>query len=263
MLLFCFSNTAKNLGDFRKLTGISDEQRGLLLDVAANYLREHLPENMKLHMCIQSGGDAPNVVPAYARSWYYLRGQSRAQVSDAFRRLAAAARGAAMATGTRVKITRLAGIYERLENDTLADAVLANFQLFGPPRTTKEDLRLARGAGIAKPAFTTTVATTVDPQTRGSTDEDNVSWLAPLTAVHVVCLSRGTTSHHRQYAAQMVLPLAHRGMLRAAEVLAASTLDLCANYDLLRRVRAEFTKRLAGRRYDPLIPKGQKPPKAR
>jgi aminobenzoyl-glutamate utilization protein B len=235
----------------------------MLLDVAANYLREHLPENMKIHMCIQAGGDAPNVVPAYARSWYYVRGKDRPQVDEAVKRLVAAARGAAMATDTRVKVTRLAGLYDRLENDALSDLVLVNFQLFGPPRATEEDLRLARRAGIKKPAFDAAVSTTIDPQTRGSTDEDNVSWLAPLTAFHLACLSKGTTGHHREYAAQMALPFAHRGMLRAAEIFAASTLDLCADRAILRRVRAEFTKRRAGRRYDPLVPKGQKPPRAR
>lgn len=235
----------------------------LLLDVAANYLREHVPENVRIHMCIQSGGDAPNVVPAYARSWYYVRGKDRPQVDLAVTRLVAAARGAAMATGTRVKITRLAGVYDRLESDTASDLALANFQLFGPPRATKEDLRLARRAGIKKPAFDATIATTVEAQTRGSTDEDNVSWLAPLAAFHVACLAKGTTGHHREYAAQMTLPFAHRGMLRAAEIFAGSALDLCTDRALLKKARAEFTKRLAGRRYDPLIPKSQKPPKAR
>jgi len=218
---------------------------------------------VRIHMCIQSGGDAPNIVPAYARSWYYVRGKDRPQVEETVTRLAAAARGAAMATGTRVKATRLTGVYNRLENDTISDVALANFQLFGPPRATKEDLRLARRAGIRKPVFDAAIDATVDTQTLGSTEEDNVSWLAPLTSFHVACVAKGATFHHRELTAQMTLPFAHRGMLRAAEIFAGSAIDLGTDRGLLKKARAEFTRRLAGRRYDPLIPKGRKPPRAR
>ena len=71
----------------------------MLLDVAANYLREHVPDNVRIHMCILDGGDAPNVVPAYAKAWYYVRATDREQVEDVTERLKACARGAAMATG--------------------------------------------------------------------------------------------------------------------------------------------------------------------
>ena len=73
----------------------------MLLDVAANYLREHVPENVRIHMCIRDGGGAPNVVPGYAKSWYYVRAKDREQVDDVRGRLAACAKGAAMATCER------------------------------------------------------------------------------------------------------------------------------------------------------------------
>jgi aminobenzoyl-glutamate utilization protein B len=232
----------------------------MLLDVAANYLREHLPEHVRIHMCIRSGGDAPNVVPAYAKSWYYVRGKDRAEVEDVRKRLVAAARGAAMATGTRMKVTRLSGVYSRLENDAMADAVLENIKLLGTPRATVRDLALARKAGIRKPKFDRSITTREDQQGRGSTDEDNVSWLAPLASFHLVCISSNTTGHHREYAGQVALPFAHRGMLRAAEVLAASAIDLCTDKALLKKAKAEFRKRRGRFTYDPLVPKGQKPP---
>jgi aminobenzoyl-glutamate utilization protein B len=232
----------------------------MLLDVAANYLREHVPENVRIHMCILDGGDAPNVVPGYAKCWYYVRGKDRDEVDDVRKRLVAAARGAAMATGTRVTATRLAGIHERLENDAMADMLLANVQLFKPPRATKDDIRRARRAGISKPEFDATVSTKVDAQGRGSTDEDSVSHLAPLGAFHLACLAKETTGHHREYAAQMTLPFAHRGMLRAAEIFAGAAIDLCTRKPLLQKAKAEFRNRRGGKKYDPLVPKRQKPP---
>jgi len=232
----------------------------MLLDVAANYLREHVAENVRIHMCIRSGGDAPNVVPGYAKSWYYVRGKDRAQVDEVRERLAAAARGAAMATGTHVRVRRLSGIYNRLENDALSDALLENFRLFGPPRVTTEDSRRLRKLGVRKPEHTRELSTEPGEQSRGSTDEDNVSWLAPLSSVWVTCTSKHATGHHRNYTAEVKLPFAHRGMLRAAEIMAATALDLCADAALLKKVKAEFHKRRGRFTYDPLVPKRQKPP---
>ena len=80
----------------------------MLMDVAANYLREHVPENVRIHCVIRGGGDAPNVVPAYAKVWYYVR-----------ERLTDCARGAALATGTEMKWHRIAAVYHRLPNDTM------------------------------------------------------------------------------------------------------------------------------------------------
>ena len=47
----------------------------MLMDVAANYLREHVPENVRIHCVIRDGGDAPNVVPAYAKGVVLCAGE--------------------------------------------------------------------------------------------------------------------------------------------------------------------------------------------
>ena len=232
----------------------------MLLDVAANYLREHVAENVRIHMCVRSGGDAPNVVPAYAKAWYYVRGKDRAQVDGVRERLVAAARGAAMASGTRVKVQRLSGIYSRLENDAMHDALLENFRLFGAPRVTPQDKTRLRKLGVRNAKFHAGLDSEVGEQGRGSTDEDNVSWLAPLGRITVACTSKNAKGHHRDYTAEVKLPLAHRGTLRAAEIMAATALDLCTDAALLRKVKAEFRRRRGRFAYDPLVPKRQKPP---
>ena len=232
----------------------------MLLDVAANYLREHVAENVRIHMCVLDGGDAPNVVPAYAKAWYYVRGKDRKQVDDVRRRLVACARGAAMATETRLKVTRLAGCYSRLANDAMASVVGRNLKLFGPPRVGARDEQNVRQLG-KKPVFNRKLTAEGDKQGRGSSDEDSVSWLAPFGKFGVACISKeGVTGHHRDLAAQVKLPLAHRGMLRAAEVFAGVTVDLCSDAEPIAKAKTEFKKRTKGFRYDPLVPKRQKPP---
>jgi len=236
----------------------------MLMDVAVNYLREHVPENVRIHMCIRHGGDAPNVVPAYAKSWYFIRGRDRQQVDEVRSRLLACAKGAALATGTTVKHTLLTAIYPRLENEALACALAANLQLLGAVKPTAADrrdiIRLGR-----KPNFDTQLRVAPrsgEQPSRASSDEDTVSWLAPLGRFGIACASHGTVSHNRDYAALMKLPYAHRGALRAAELFAATAWDLCSDRRLLARVRAEFKQRTAGFKFDPLLPARQPIPPA-
>jgi len=231
----------------------------MLLDVAANYLREHVPENVRIHMCILNGGEAPNVVPAYAKVWYYVRGKDRKQVDEVRQRLIACAKGAAQATGTKMKVKRLTGVYSRLENDVMAAQIQANFRLFGTPRVTEADKRKVKRL-IKKAGFNTGLSKKKNSQGRGSSDEDSVSWLAPFGRINVACVAKGTTGHHRDYSAQVKLPFAHRGMLKAAEIMAGCMVDLATNRKLLDKARAEFKKRTKKFKYDPLIPKRQKPP---
>jgi aminobenzoyl-glutamate utilization protein B len=245
--------------------GRSALDAAVLTDVAANYLREHVPEHVRMHCVLPDGGKAPNVVPDHARLWYYVRGRNRQEVDDVTRRLVLCARGAAMATGTKVSHTMVTSMYNRLPNRTLAEAALANFRLFGGPRATKADrARVAKLRGDARDAVEYAHAVpedlTCDPG-RASSDEDTVSWLAPLTGVAVACVAKGTTGHHRDYTAQTNLPFAHRGMLRAAEILAGTTWDLCADRKLRAKARSEFKKATRGFRFDPLI-RGKRSPLA-
>ena len=153
----------------------------MLMDVAANYLREHVPENVRIHCVIRDGGDAPNVVPAYAKVWYYVRGKARAEVDEVRARLTDCARGAALATGTEMKWHRIAAVYHRLPNDTMCQTVRQNLELFGSPRVTRADRARVQALGY-EGEFDTTIEEGSGSQARGSTDEDNVSWLAPLAA---------------------------------------------------------------------------------
>ena len=232
----------------------------VLMDVAANYLREHVPENVRIHSVIRDGGDAPNVVPAYAKIWYYVRGKDRKQVDEVRERLTACARGAAEATGTEMKWQRLTGVYERLPSDSMCAMTMGNLELFGGPQPNRKDRERLAEIG-QEGTFSRGVEEGTGNQGRGSSDEDNVSWLAPLGRFQVACVAQGTRGHHRDLAAQGGLPFAERGMLQAAKVFAGAALDLCQDAELMRKVRGEFRKRTRGFTYDPLVTKRQKVPK--
>lgn len=231
----------------------------MLMDIAANYLREHVPENVRIHCVIRAGGDAPNVVPAYAKVWYYVRGKDRAQVDEIRKRLTKCAKGAAMATETTMKWHRIAAVYPRLPNDAMCETVRQNLELFGPPRASKQDKARVQALGY-KGKFDAKIKPGKGSQGRGSSDEDNVSWLAPMGRFQMVCYAKGTPGHHRDMTAQAAMPFAERAILQTAKVFAGSAIDLILNPERLRAARAEFEKATEGFTYDPLIPKRQKVP---
>ena len=232
----------------------------MLMDVAANYLREHIPDNVRVHCVVREGGGAPNVVPAHARIWYYVRGKDRKQVDEIVPRLTLCARGAATATETRMKVRRLAGVYDRLPNAPLASLVQENLELFGAPRATRADRDRIKDR-LPQVEFESGVRKEM-PETpsKGSTDDCNVSWLTPLGAFRMACVAKGTRGHHRDYTFQTNLPFAYRGMQRTAEVMAGTAWDLATRPAVLGEVRAEFEKATKGFTYDPLVPKCQRPP---
>lgn len=231
----------------------------MLTDVAVNFLREHVEENARIHCVITNGGRAPNVVPERAGIWYYVRGKDRKQVDDLRRRVVRCARAAAMATETRLRTTMLTCITERMENRTLADLMDALLRRCGPPEFTPADARAARRILPGK-KFATEVEPTRTEQGRGSSDEDNVSWFAPLGRISVACVPKDTTGHHRDYAAMVRTSGAHRGMLKAAEVLAAAAVELATNRPLLNKAKAEFRRARRGKTYKLPMPANASPP---
>lgn len=240
--------------------GRSALDAAILFDVSLNYLREHIPENVRIHTVIKDGGVAPNVVPDYAKTWLFVRGKDRSQVDQIRKRVDACAYGAAMATGTRHKIKVLTSIYSRLPNRTLAELLLKQFEVFGSPKVDQTDVQNVKKVGL-KPNISTAVPTKFnETQNRASSDEDTVSWLAPLGRFNVVCFNQGTQGHHWETTEQVKLPLAEKGMCHAAKIFAGTALELLSNKQALKKVQSEFREKTKGFKFKPLISKSLEVP---
>ena len=92
-----------------------------LMNIGVNYLREHVTDDVRLHYIILSGGLAPNVVPDYAESYYYVRAYDPENLEDVSQRVIRIAKGAAMMTDTEVEVVYKSGSTRVLSNDMLAD----------------------------------------------------------------------------------------------------------------------------------------------
>ena len=233
--------------------GRSALDAALLTDVAVNFLREHVKENARIHSVISDGGAAPNVVPDRAEIWYYLRGCDRKQVDDIRRRVCLCARGAATATETRWRMVVETSITERIPNDAIAGLMDELLRRHGGPKFTDAENRQARKL-FGGEGYRSGVKEPQQEAGRASSDEDNVSWFAPLGRISVACVPDGVTGHHRSYARACRLPAARKGMFVAAEVMAMTAVELAINAPLRRKAKEEFRKNRAGRKYDLPIP---------
>ncbi|HET6203509.1 MAG TPA: amidohydrolase [Planctomycetota bacterium] len=240
-----------------------------LMDVGANYLREHVPEDARIHYVVTDGGGQPNVVPPTAEVWYYVRADRFADVERLFARLLDVARGAALMSGTEVSHEIQSECHEVLVNRPLAERIHANLTEVGPPVFTDEERAFARETqGDLGSAFEKGLADSIDPLPdapglmKASTDVGEVSWRVPVGALQVACYTYGAPGHSWQIVACGGTAIGEKGMLVAAKTLARTAVDLMRDPALREAARRDFERRRGSTQLRSLLLEGQRAPKA-
>lgn len=115
-----------------------------LMDIGANYLREHMIDQARVHYAItDAGGFSPNVVQPHAEVLYLIRAPRSAQVKELYERVNDIARGAALMTGTTVEIDFVKACSDTILNDTLQRVLYEKMAQIGVPEITEADEALA------------------------------------------------------------------------------------------------------------------------
>jgi aminobenzoyl-glutamate utilization protein B len=238
-----------------------------MMNYGANMLREHVRPTTRIHYVIPSAGEAPNVVPEYARVWYYVRDTARAPVERYYDRLLKIAEGAALATATEYKVTLLTGVHAMLLNRPLQEAMQANLELVGGPAFTEEDQAFARELqrylGIEEKGLEADpkpLKPEPEPPSGGSTDVAEVSWITPVVSLSVTTAAAGIPWHSWATSASHGTEGSVKGAEVAAKVLALTGVDLLLKPDLLQAARTFFDEKTEGRPYISPVPPDQKPP---
>lgn len=236
-----------------------------LMNVGVNYLREHMPDDARIHYAItDSGGRSPNVVQPRAETFYYVRHPELASAYQLYERVKKIAEGAAMMTETSWSVELESAYAEILPNDAIDHRLQHHLDSLGPIqfddadlsaaaqfRATLSDLDLAtsqRRRGITEPV-TTPLHQGVLPlktaRTVGhfSTDVADVSQVTPTGQISSATWAFGTPGHSWRSVAQGKTSYAHKAMIHAATVLAASAIDLLNDQELLAAARAEHSQR--------------------
>jgi aminobenzoyl-glutamate utilization protein B len=244
-----------------------------LMNVGANYMREHIKETSRIHYVITNGGGQPNVVPATAQVWYYVRADAHPDVEAHFDWLQDIAEGGAKMSRTKVQVQIDTDCHEIIPNLALSKLILKNFKKVGAPKFDPADLELARqlqtalradfGLKDPKPLDDTLEDLPAKPyQDAGSTDVGDISWHVPTSGLSTVCFAAGSPGHSWQNVAAIGSGIGHKGMLVAAKVLALSAVELLQDSKALEEAKADFQGRMKDRTYTTKIPKDQKAPKA-
>jgi aminobenzoyl-glutamate utilization protein B len=237
-----------------------------MMDFGANLMREHVKPSARIHYVIPSGGEAPNVVPEYAKVWYYVRDTARAPVEEYYDWLLNIAKGAALATRTEYKVTLITGVHELLLNRPLQEAMQTNLEAVGPPQFTEEDQEFARSLqsfiGIEEKGLNDEIKPLKDdpePPGGGSTDVAEVSWITPEAGLSVTTAAAGIPWHSWATTASHGTPGSVKGAVVAAKVLALTGIDVMTNPDLLARAQAYFQEKTGGKPYVSPVPADQQP----
>jgi aminobenzoyl-glutamate utilization protein B len=244
-----------------------------LMNIAMNFMREHVIPEARIHYVITNGGLAPNVVPPDAEVWYFIRSPRRTQVDEIWKWMQDVAKGAALMTQTTMSNKLLAATWEELTNKVLGKVGDANVRAIGAPKFTPEDQKFGEeilkslGKEVKGDVFDSTITppdlVRTFPNVKvmpASTDEGNVSWMFPLVAFRSAVAAKGTPLHTWQNVCQTGSAPAFKGALAASKWMAATALDCLTKPEIISEALQEHKGYLAETKYYHPIPADLKVP---
>ena len=261
-----------------------------LMNVGVQFLREHVPEDTRIHYAItNAGGASPNVVQANAEAVYLVRSQRLADLEGIKTRVIDCARGAAIMTGTTMEMEFVKGCSNVLPNITMEETLVACMHEIGAPQYDEEELALAKSLhnalespektlakisrlcgskvrsevmahqGEAMYAFIAPHTPTDTPLVTISTDAGDASWCAPTSQISAAAWAADTPAHTWQAVAIGKSSIAHKAMLFAGKTIGLSGAMLMQDKALLEAAKEEFASRTAATPYICPIPKDVSP----
>ena len=193
----------------------------LLLFHGIAALRQHLPDTVRIHGIVTEGGKAPNIVPERAQAYFYVRGETDAEMLDAVRRVKRCARGAANATGCRLRME---------EGPYTLSAMMVNPVLAVCYRRALSRLGLKESGAPTD-------------RNLGSSDIGNVSQVVPALQPNVpISGGERVEIHTRAFEEATTSPAGVEGMMEGIRALALSACDLFADPGLSRQAWKSFKR---------------------
>ncbi|MBC9178080.1 M20 family metallopeptidase [Pseudoroseomonas ludipueritiae] len=253
-----------------------------LMNVGVNYMREHMPSDARIHYAyLDAGGIAPNVVQGKATVRYLIRATDLPGLRALVERVRKIADGAALMTETTVTTKTVSAVSNLLGNSPLERAMQNNIERLGPPPFDDEDRAFA--AEIQKTLTPEDIASAFKrmgvPVRRGvpladqiipleakgaamvgSTDVGDVSWVVPTVQARGATYAIGTPGHSWQLTAQGKSPLAHKGMVHVAKIMAGVAVDALRDPKLIEAAKADLAERTAADPYVCPLPDDLTPP---
>lgn len=287
-IVFRFHGTAAHAGGSPH-KGRSALDAVELMNVGVNYLREHVPEKVRIHYTITHGGDVPNIVPPEAEVWYFIRAHKRDELDQVVGRVRKIAQGAALMTETTVEERFRGGCSSVLNNHYLADLHYEAMELIGPIPFTEAELAYAQQINSAfpdnkpedvfhdlqipdewqahidalkgQPLIGENFPAMDQAQIEtGSTDVGDVSQITPLSMLSTACFATAAPGHNWSVVATSGMSIGHKGMMHAAKIMAVVAYDLYSDPTHLHKAHEEFARATKDNPYVSPLPEHTRPP---
>ncbi|MEW4224339.1 M20 family metallopeptidase [Rossellomorea marisflavi] len=185
-----------------------------------NALRQHVTDEVRIHGIITHGGDAPNIVPEYAKARFFIRAATRKTCSEVTARVKAIAEGSALATGAKLNVIAFQNEVDNLVLNRTYDAVF------------KEELeRLGE------------YVSTEERNGLGSTDAGNISQVVPTIHPYIQIGPESLVAHTDEFREAAKSPKGDEALILGAKGLALTALRLVTDRDVLAEIKEEFTRR--------------------
>src|SRR5699024_5949078 len=177
-----------------------------------NAIREHVSDDVRIHGIITHGGDAPNIVPDYAKARFYIRAATRTRLNNVTKRIKAIAEGAALATGAELNVI---AIQNEVDNLLLNDAYNEVF------KEVIEELgeTITEGAGM------------------GSTDAGNISQVVPTIHPYLKIGADDLTPHTVPFREAAISKKGDEALITGAKALGLTALRLVTEPDTLTAIK--------------------------
>jgi len=238
-----------------------------LMHAATERMREHIPVTQRTHWVTLEGGEAPNVVPDRASTWYFIRDIDE-NLEERFSWVADCAKGAALMTQTTYEVRVLTAIHQRYANKALAELIFENIKAVGKPEYTEEEEAFARAVqknmGISVKGLDyplELIDANKAPYVGGSSDVGDVTLVAPCATIRFPARIPGKLpGHHWAVTASGVTSIAHKGITAGAKVACYTVYDLLTKAELLTQIRNEFKESAKKHPYKTFLPDNAEPP---
>ena len=217
------------------------------MNMMVNLMREHIPQDSRIHYVITKGGLAPNVIPDKAEVYYYVRHPKRKMVENLFKRVVKAAKGAAMGTETEVSYEVMHGNYPLMPNDTLQRIMHKKLSDRGGITYSSEENDFANEIykTFLNPSEKIGDQKNILPYESthgyGSTDVGDISWLVPTGGARIATWVPGTSAHSWQAVASGGTTIGLKGTKLAVQVLTETAREIYLNPDIVKQAEAELS----------------------
>ena len=221
------------------------------MDNMVNMMREHVPQETRIHYIITRGGAAPNVVPDFAEAYYYARHPNMPILDSIWERIVNTAKGAALGTGTTMDLDVTGAVYNVLPNAYLSGVMNSNLEKVGGFTYTPEEMKFAeelRKTLTDPPDVVIGSQEKVRPPRAGqinssSTDLADVSWNVPTVSMTGATFVPGVPAHSWQATACAGGTIGVKGMMVAAKTMALTTVDLFTDPSHIQKAKTEFDQK--------------------